>query len=81
MYRVDDWSQREGISVIDVYLDFESTDERADAFRSMWTYGVSYTSHGIMEVGETPLLPFIPDFVGRRGARHQGAEFQPAPTC
>lgn len=81
MYRIDDWSQREGISVIDVYLDFESTDERADAFRSMWTHGVSYTSHGIMEVGETPLLPFVPDFVGRRGARHQGAELQPAPTC
>jgi hypothetical protein len=66
MYRIDDWNQREGINVIDVYIDFESTEERADAYRSMWTHGVSYTSHGIMEVGETPLLPFIPKFVGRK---------------
>lgn len=66
MYRIDDWSQSEGISVIDVYLDFESTDERADQYRSMWTHGVSYTSHGIVEVGETPALPFIPEFVARR---------------
>lgn len=66
MYRIDDWSQRDGISVIDVYLDFDSTDERAEQYRSMWTHGVSYTSHGLVEVGETPALPFIPDFVARR---------------
>lgn len=69
MYRIDDWSQSEGISVIDVYLDFESTDERADQYRSMWTHGVSYTSHGIVELGETPPLPFIQEFVARRKAR------------
>lgn len=69
MYRIDDWSQRDGISVIDVYLDFESTDERADKYRSMWTHGVSYTSHGVVEVGETPALPFIPEFVARKKSR------------
>jgi hypothetical protein len=72
MYRIDDWSQRDGISVIDVYLDFESTDERADKYRSMWTHGVSYTSHGLVEVGETPALPFIPEFVARK--KNRGAE-------
>jgi hypothetical protein len=65
MYRIDDWCQTEGISVIDVYLDFESTDERADQYRSMWTHGVSYTSHGVIEFGNTPPLPFIPEFASR----------------
>jgi hypothetical protein len=62
-YRLDDWSQRDGINVIDVYLDFDSTSERADKYRSMWTHGVSYTSHGVMEIIETQALPFIPAFV------------------
>jgi hypothetical protein len=65
-YRIDDWSRRDNISVIDVYLDFESTDERADQYRSMWTHGVSYTSHGLVGIGETPALPFIPEFVASR---------------
>lgn len=65
-YRIDDWHRQQGISVIDVFLDIDSTDERTDAYRSMWTHGVSYTSHGLMEVGETTLLPFIPAFVGKK---------------
>ena len=67
MYRLDGWSSADRIKVIDVFVDFDSPDERAEGYRSMWTHGISYTSHGVIDPGKFPLLPFIPSSVpGRR---------------
>lgn len=66
-YRLDDWSQVDRVTVIDTWMDFETTDERAEGYRSFWAHGVSYTSAGEIPPGRFPLLPFIPDsVVGRR---------------
>lgn len=66
MWELNDWDSSQNLAVIDFSLDIESADERLDGYRSAWTTGASYTSHGLIIFGHTEPLPFIPEFVSKR---------------